>query len=122
MTDKLYRYENLYADGTTRVELREFNVVKRTAKGYWIQLWVFSFDDKKWVSDNARKRFAYPTKKEALFNFVKRKDAQIRILKSRLKLAELASDKARLMYKEEYSEEMPAPWNPRKWGAPIDMF
>ena len=67
---KFYRYENnRYSDGV-RVHLHEFDLIKETPKGYWIYAW----GSKKWVSNSARKRFAYPTEQEARVSFIKRKE------------------------------------------------
>jgi glutaredoxin 2 len=43
---------------------------------------------KRWVSKNGKNRIAYPTKKQALFNFYKRRERYIRILKARLNESE----------------------------------
>jgi hypothetical protein len=49
------------------VVLAEYSLLKETPKGYWITdtwgVW------KKWISKTSRKRFAYPTKEEALNSF-----------------------------------------------------
>jgi hypothetical protein len=47
-------------------------------------------DRKRWVSKTSRKRFAYPTLKEALHNFRARKNRQISILTHRLERAKTA--------------------------------
>lgn len=87
ITDKvLYRYEgemNPHWDSLVsyKIVLKTLQILKETPKGYWIRdrhYW------KKWVSKDARKRYAYPTKKEALFNFKLRKERQEKILKARL--------------------------------------
>ena len=98
---KLYRYEDVsygilndweeVVGSYVKVEERNYEVIKETPKGYWIKLFS-SFDEKKWVSNNAKNRFAYPTKEEALFNFKARKKRQIQILESRLKKAKEALD------------------------------
>jgi len=54
--------------------------VKETPKGYWIGDWLF----KKWIPKDSKKRFAYPTKEEALNNFIIRTKKYIEIIKSRL--------------------------------------
>ena len=94
-TKKFFRYEAIqYAsagcDGeyetskipNPKLELREYNLWKETPKGYWIG---YGKSEKlnsggKWVSKTARKRFAYPTKKEALINFIKRSEKRVEIL------------------------------------------
>ena len=101
---KLYRYEDVsygilneweeVAGNYVKVEERNYEVIKETPCGYWIQLYSFSFDQKKWVSGNAKKRFAYPTKIEAMTSFKARKNSQIKILESQLKKAKQALDLA----------------------------
>jgi hypothetical protein len=76
------------ADGV-RVDRRKFEVIKETPCGYWIRLYE-SFDDKKWVSKVAKKRFAYPSRSEALTNFKARKRRQMEILQAQLNQATAA--------------------------------
>jgi hypothetical protein len=45
---------------------------------------------KKWVSSTSKKRFAYPTKEEAVNAFRKRKERQVSILEERLRHARQA--------------------------------
>ena len=88
---KFYRYENLYSNIGVRVDLLEFYLIKETAKGYWIKhQWDVKEEYKRWVSKNGKKRFAYPTKEEALYNFKKRKERQIKILQSLLNNTKMA--------------------------------
>lgn len=100
---KFYRYE-AYQQGehfpNTMLRLVEFNLHKETPKGYWIgyghnepgQL----RSDSRWVSKNGRKRYAYPTKEEAMNNFILRKQREIKILKARLMYSEDALTVAQL--------------------------
>jgi hypothetical protein len=98
---KFYRYEAVqYAviDGYTgeytdshfpnpKLEIREYDLLKETSKGYWIgygSLGYNRYNWKKWVSKTSKKRFAYPTEKEALINFIKRTEKRIEILDSQL--------------------------------------
>ena len=89
----LYRYSDMnygdYGDIEVKVELSKFPIVKETSCGVWI-LYPFSKLGRRWVSNRARKRFAYPTEMEALKNFKARKAKQIRILKFRLRYAQEA--------------------------------
>jgi hypothetical protein len=101
---KLYRFEDIsygvlneweeVAGSYVRVEEREYEIIKETPKGYWIKYFSssreFPVNDKKWVSNNARNRFAFPSKEEALVNFEARKKRQIEILGTRLKKAKEA--------------------------------
>ncbi len=112
-TDKfLYRYDISQFQTEyyrIRIDLQEYRIVKETPHGFWIWIgWglyenylpdnVYLQDQEyakielkrglKWVSNDCRKRFAYPTIKEAQINFQKRKERQIKILKSQLSHAE----------------------------------
>lgn len=56
-------------------------VLRHTPKGVRLQ-------DGTWVSKTAKKRFAYPTQEEAIQGYAARKNRQVSILKSKLRLAE----------------------------------
>lgn len=89
----LYRFDDVkYAsldefDNITRptvqVQQRRFKVISETPCGYWINLFE-SFDDKKWVSKTAKKRYAYPTIEEARISFKARKLRQLQILETQI--------------------------------------
>lgn len=68
--------------------LEEYNLFKETPKGYWIGYGSIKpghlRDNAHWVSKTARKRFAYPSKKEALIGFIKKKEKQIKLLQYQL--------------------------------------
>ena len=93
---KFYRYYNQGAD----VILEKFKLFKETPAGYWIIPEYWSVADEmttsinerynKWISKTSRKRFAYPTKEEALESFKMRKQRQIPILKAQLECAKEA--------------------------------
>lgn len=103
---KFYRYEaREYAvldyDGeyvtssipNPRLEVQEYELVKETPKGYWIGLYVKQYDKpywKKWIPKKSRSRYAYPTKEEALENYIKRTERRISILKRQLWSSEIA--------------------------------
>ena len=99
MTEVWYRYEEtLWAPslneweepvgrGSISIRLQEFPVLKHTPKGVW--LFTF-FGDKRFVLRDARKRFACPTKEEALESFIARKKRQATIFESRARNARLA--------------------------------
>lgn len=61
------------------LELLEFELLRETPMGFWICNPGFFFY-KKWVSKTARKRYAYPTKAEAMKNFIKRTEKRVKIL------------------------------------------
>lgn len=71
------------SSGMTGIQINfdEYEITKETPKGYWIEDFIIG---KKWVSKTARKRFAYPTKQEALEGFIKRSERYASILSDRL--------------------------------------
>lgn len=93
----LYRYEDTayasmcddWAGHSThiRLSLETFAVLKETAKGYWI---AYTSCHRKWVSKSSKKRFAHPTADEAWNSFKKRKEAQMRIYREKLRRAQVA--------------------------------
>ena len=62
------------------VELYEYDLIKETPKGYWIGDKRFPELIRKWVSKTSKKRYAYPTTKEALINFIMRNEKRVKIL------------------------------------------
>jgi len=108
---KFYRYETIqYAslgmDGeyvsspipNPTLQLIEYDMLKETPKGYWIGFGGFGYDKynwKKWVSKTSVKRYAYPTKEEALQNFIKRTERRIKIMKYQLLSCEIGLGKAK---------------------------
>lgn len=102
-----YRYEDKATVDGIRVILKQYELVNETPKGYWITYsWDHRNEFKRWVSKDGKKRFAYPSKEEAMINFTKRKEMQISILSARLRDAKIALAKAKRMYerKEEVQE------------------
>jgi len=115
---KFYRYEAVsYAsmdhDGeyvmprypNVKLELREYELHKETPKGYWIG-YGYPWDGllkghSRWVSKTARKRFAYPTKEEALTNYIKRTERRVKILKAQLLRSEIGLRNAKNLEKTE---------------------
>lgn len=76
----LYRYEG----GEDRLFVVTYNIVKWTPKGYWIKY----SPKNKWVAAEGKKRFAYPTEREAMKGFKYRKKRQIYLLSRSLAYAE----------------------------------
>lgn len=69
------------------IHIHEFDVLSETKEGYWINMGMtFNGEPpiKKWVSKSSKKRFAYPTRKEAYESFMARKKRQIKILGSQI--------------------------------------
>lgn len=92
---KFYRYnDTLCANVGVRIYLYEFNMIQETPKGYWIG---YYNKKEKWVSKTAKKRYAYPTKEEALASFKARKERQIEILEHQLNRAKTALSKAEIL-------------------------
>jgi len=113
-TKEFYRYEAVqYAemdyDGeyvspsfpNPKIELRTYNLHKETPKGYWIGYGLYAPNmlrgNSRWVSKTSLKRYAYPTKEEAMENYIKRTERRVKILKAQLLSAELALGKAKAM-------------------------
>ena len=83
MVKYLYRFEytiTCWDLKTCKLFLQKFNVLRETELGYWFHY----HGEEKWTSNKAKSRFAYPTKKEALINFIKRKEFYKSILDTRL--------------------------------------
>lgn len=80
--DVLYRYEN-HADV---VLLEKYRVTKRTPCGAWI----YVYGKPKFVLNDTRKRFAFPTEDEAKVSFFARKRRQLEFLQSQIQAVELA--------------------------------
>ena len=72
------------------VVLTTYDLIKETPKGHWISLGGLYETGKRWVSKTSKKRFAYPTKKEALMSFIKRQKSKIRILEHQITSSKLS--------------------------------
>lgn len=79
-------------DPNPKLELIPYQLIKETDKGYWIGFEHSIY--KKWVSKTSKKRFAYPTKEEALKNFILRTKRRVEILKHQIVCSEIALDLA----------------------------
>lgn len=91
-TNVMYRYEdfrwaapldewdNPVGKGRADIRCLEFPILKTTPKGVWIN----NYGPKRWVRLDAHKRFACPTKEEAMESFKARKKRQRSILKAQL--------------------------------------
>ncbi len=90
----LYRAEDNFDNSVMFIP---YDVISETKCGYWIMAckspdWK---DKRHWVSGNSLKRFAYPTREEALTNYIKRKEKYISILKNKILYTEELLDEAR---------------------------
>jgi hypothetical protein len=94
----LYRFEvdrklhfedygkDFYSSSFPFLKLEKYPVTKETEKGFWIgkETWWYTDRSKKiienwkWVSKTSRKRFAWPSKEEALEGYRQKKLAYVR--------------------------------------------
>ena len=116
MTDKekhpetFYRYETYqeasYNDeyghasygSVAKIRLNEYKLVRVTPRGYWIiediHIWNGEISDynmkhsKKWIPKKSRKRYAYPTKEEAIESFMIRMSCWKQHLESKHRFVE----------------------------------
>lgn len=103
-----YRYEREQYCQYGSLGLTEFNLVRETPKGYWICLGNPEqlHSKPKWVSKTSKKRYAYPTKEQALENALRRTESRIRHLNGLIERAEMhlrQIDKIKLELKERVS-------------------
>lgn len=112
-----YRYEDrLYYDYKIQIQELKFILVKETPCGYWIRrYWGIDFGDdssdsgcKKWIKKNPKNRnaYAFENKIDAIRNFAYRKNAQVRILESRLENAKMARCLAEKKWEELKGEKI----------------
>lgn len=77
---QFYRYEEQAEEDSLsppKLHCYEYSVEKETHCGYWIMPQVgFYRIKRRWVSKTARKRYAYPSKAEALSALIARKRRQ----------------------------------------------
>jgi hypothetical protein len=82
-----------------KIELRTFNLLKETLKGYWVGYGSLSEGSLRgqgrWVSKTAKKRYAYPTKEEALKNFTKRTEKRLKIAEETVRLCKIVLEKVK---------------------------
>jgi len=87
---KFYRYEFRLDQTGGVLALMEFILHKETPMGYWIipewadSGWYNVKRLKRWVLKKSLKRYAYPTKEEALTNYIERTKKRKMILKSQI--------------------------------------
>lgn len=95
----LYRFEAMHyeSDGMmspglldkfkSELILEKHPISAETPKGYWISLYCGNHKDR-WVSKTAKKRFAYPTVKEAFDSYLARKLSYVKHARRQLARAE----------------------------------
>lgn len=82
----LYRYDDPLGLEFGELTLREFDVIIKTPKGYWINKHLYGYK-KRWVKDGGKNVFAYASQEEALKNYIERKKFQIDIKEFQLDYA-----------------------------------
>lgn len=90
--DRLYsagvdEFDNPLGPAQLRVVLNQFFVDRHTPKGVWLTM---GLGDKRFVLHSARKKFAHPTKEDALRGFIARKERQASIYGARVDRAKRA--------------------------------
>jgi hypothetical protein len=75
------------------LELRTFDLIEETPKGYWIGFINCKF---KWVSKTSKKRYAYPSKEEALNAYILRTKKRIEILNYQISSCNIGLDLAEI--------------------------
>lgn len=113
---KFYRFQDgfYYDNATATVDRIEFDLVRETPCGYWIQS-LRGWGEERWVSKTARKRYAYPSEKEALTSYIQRKRRQIGLLAHQLQASDVRWRKAL----ELAGEKIPAPRD--AWKSHLDL-
>lgn len=113
---KHYRYEDTYFNEEIILALKMFVAIKETPKGYWIipkSDYIFGlefdvefddFNESYFVLKESKRRFAYPTKEEAIENFMFRKKKQLGILESQKIKAKKTLDIAKEKYPDIYKK------------------
>lgn len=104
---KFYRYTFIVIGievQDIRLLLNEFTLLRETPKGYWISRNGLEYN-RRWIPKESKKRFAYPTKEEAMINFMKRTERHIDLLRWRLKYAKDALNLAKFEFKSDLSEK-----------------
>ena len=91
--------DDSFTSSKTKVVLQEVPVNHYTPKGVWLD-----WGGPKFVLKDARKRFACPTKEEAMVSFMARKKRQRGILKAQLVHVEDAIEIAKEMSNEDVNQ------------------
>jgi len=89
--------------GSSHFELikQTLEVVKETPRGVWVN----DYGHMRFVLAAARKRFAWPTEREALESFIARKKTQRRILETQLARTDTALERATVLHESLYKTE-----------------
>lgn len=93
--------ESMFDIARLDLVIKTFYEIKKTPKGSWIREITLPGalyqPPSRWVSDTAKKRYAYPSKKQAWKSFVAKRQSQIRILEGQLERAQIALETAKNM-------------------------
>ncbi len=96
---RLFRFEDGWAGERhgVNIYLRVYRVVRETDQGYWIapMTGYYAGDKPKFMLKKAHRRFAWPTKREAMDSFLARKQRQREILRAQLDRARCAYDQGK---------------------------
>lgn len=106
MTEPVYYYRmDHWYDGYGSVTLMfdQFRVLKTTLKGVWISTPYQNKKGKKFILNDARKRYAYPTKELALNSMIIRKSRYISIMRSKIEETEAVLNAAKEMVGKDLS-------------------
>ena len=80
----MYRYGSSYfwrdQEMIVSLYVSKYPIVRKTPKGCWVD----DYGKERFVLEGEGKRFAYYTKEKALYNFLRRKQTQIKILNTQL--------------------------------------
>jgi len=109
MSSDDYGYSSAFRN-LPKLVLYTYNLHKETSKGYWIGHGYYAphmlRGNSRWVSKTALKRYAYPTKEEALNNYIKRTEKRIKILIANLGDCEYGLKLAKVLEKTEKDLEL----------------
>ena len=98
----LYRFTVVYNSEfeNAGLKLNQYKVETETPRGYWLYVrWINNHYRRRWVSNYTKKRWAYPTKDEALVNFIKRTEIRIALLNVQIENCNVAMMEADEYYK-----------------------
>lgn len=74
-------FDRPYGTGTISLIYHQFEVVKETPKGVWLDI---GFGEKKFVLKSSKRQWASPTKDVAMQKFIRRKQRHVAILKAQI--------------------------------------
>lgn len=103
-----------------RLHLSEHRVLKKTPQGVWVNYWGHHHD-RKFVLTKARKKWACPSKEEALESFIARKKRQADHLERELAEVNEALEVANKTMKEKVNGELLHHCNPQEGGVSRDL-